>query len=164
MSLVVKYTESKPVPEAVYVCQLTKLEPFTHAEWGAGIKWIFNVVEPLEYKDRVINGMCSAKVSPKSKLYSWAQAFGVMLTPGEEFDLETLIGNTVRVRVKNKTSSRVVEGKSVEQTFSNVDAIAPYHPPATVAPKTAAKPALAAPADENGFTPPAGVEDADFNF
>jgi hypothetical protein len=162
MPLVVKYAENKAVPEGPYVARLTNLEPQSHAQWGDGIRWSFEILEPAEHAGITVTAMSSTKVSPKSKIFSWVQSFGVSLQPGEEVDLESLIGKKVRVRVKNKTQTKNVEGKPVELTFSNVDALAPYTPPAAATAQTAPVPTAAAPVEQpsaEGFD-----GDDDFNF
>ena len=137
MSLVIKYNESKAIPEGIYIAKLSKLEPVTHPQWGDSIRWAFEIADG-EHANTTVTAMSSTKVSPKSKIFTWVQAFGQIMTPGNEFDLETLIGKTVRVRIVNKTQSKMIDGKTLDQTFSNVDALAPYIPdpsaPAPIAP------------------------------
>jgi len=124
MGLVVKYSENKSVPEGVYDAKLTKLTSQTHSQYGENILWNFDIING-PHTGTSLTALSSTKVSPKSKIFSWVQAFGVRLVPGEEFDLESLIGKAVRVRVINKIQTKMVEGKAMELTFSNVDALAP---------------------------------------
>ncbi len=174
MSLLVKYNESKAVAEGIYVVKLSKLEQTTHQQWGESIRWTFDIVEGDEVGTSV-TAMSSTKVSPKSKIFTWVQAFGQIMEPGAEFDLEALIGKTVRARIINKKQSKVVDGRSIEMTFSNVDALAPYIPTTPpAAPPTAAptQPPATPPAQtggkDEGFsnTPSSGEleDDQDFNF
>jgi len=171
MSLVVKYSETKSVPEGIYVVKLTKLEPTTHPQWGDSIRWTFDISEG-DHTGTAVTAMSSTKVSPKSKIFGWVQAFGHLMDPGEEFDLTQLIGKTVRARIINKKQSKVVDGRSVEMTFSNVDALAPYTkksgqsetpstPPQSSPPQTP-------PQDEGFDNIPGGSDeledDQDFNF
>jgi len=155
MGLVIKYSEAKAVPEGMYVVKLTKLEPQTHAQWGEGIKWNFEITEG-EHAGVNITAISSTKVSPKSKIFSWVQSFGITLEAGQEFDLEELIGRVVHAKVQNKSTSKMVDGRSVEMTFSNVVDVGPYHAPATPQPS------------EEGATPseavPAEPADDELNF
>ena len=128
MPLLVKYQEFKPVPEGTYVAQLVKLEEVTHKQFGETIKWSFDIIEPVEHVGTTVTGLSSTKVSPKSKLFSWVNALGSTLDPGESFDMEQLIGKRCRIKTKNNTRSRNVNGAQQEMTFSNVDKVGALTP------------------------------------
>jgi hypothetical protein len=129
MALKIKYTEQKAIPEGYYVARLDGLESVTN-QFGDSVKWVFTIQEPREHVGVQVTAMSSTKVSPKSKMFAWLQAFGVMLNPDEEFDIETLLGNFCKIRVKNREKKTSVDGKERSTVFSNVDAIAAYIPPA----------------------------------
>lgn len=168
MPLVVKYAENKTVPEGEYVAKLSNLEMTNHPQYGDSIRWSFELISPAEHAGVNVTAMSSTKVSPKSKIFSWASAFGMKLVPGEDLDLETLLGKKIKVRVKNKVVTKNVEGKDVTLTFSNVDALSPYVPsgdqPATeVASDPVTTPAEAS-APETTSLADADGDDQDFNF
>ncbi len=131
MSLRIKYTEQKPVPEGFYVARLDGLEPVTN-NFGDSVKWTFTIQMPQEYVGVQVTGMSSTKVSPKSKMFGWLQAFGVVLNPDEEFDIEVLLGKLCQIRVHNKTKKTVIDGRENTTTYSNVDAVAKYIPPQNI--------------------------------
>jgi len=131
MPLKIKYTEQKAVPEGYYVARLDGLEPVTN-QFGDSVKWTFTIQAPQEFVGTQVTGMSSTKVSPKSKMFAWLQAFGVVLNPDEEFDIETLLGKMCQIRTVNKTKTTVKDGHEQTTTFSNVDAVAAYIPPASV--------------------------------
>ena len=124
----VRYQESKPVPEGFYLARLDGLEETMHQTYGASIKWTFTIVEPTEYANTTVTAMSSQKVSPKSKLYSWLQAFGINLGTDDDFELNNLLGKMIKVRIKNNTKSSIVDGQERVTTYSNVDALSQYIP------------------------------------
>jgi len=131
MALFIKYQESKPVPEGVYVARVDGFTPVEHKQYGDSIKWLFTLQDSRpEINGNTVSAFSSTKVSPKSKLFSWLQAFGVMLDVDQQFDVEQLLGRLCRVRIKNNTQNKIVNGVEKAITYSNVEAIAAYNPPA----------------------------------
>jgi hypothetical protein len=126
----VRYTETKAIPEGFYLARVDALEK-ADSQFGDSIKWTFTILEPQAQANSTVTAMCSFKVSPKSKLFAWLQAFGTILSNGEEFEMDSLLGRTCRVRIKNTTKVSVVEGKEQSITYSNVDAIAAHTPSTT---------------------------------
>ena len=151
----VRHQENKPIPEGFYLAQLDSLEETNHATFGANIKWSFVIKESPNDPSAVgttVTGMSSMKVSPKSKMFSWLQAFGVILGGNDEFELDDLIGRMVKVQITNNVKPSMVDGQERTTTYSNVTALAAYIPdqtqavPPPVATAPAAAPATAAPA------------------
>lgn len=135
----VKYTENKPIPEGYYVARVDGIEETTHPQFGPSIKWTFTIMEPQQHANTTVTAMSSIKVSPKSKLFAWLQAFGIILgADDQEFEMDSLLGKWCRVRVKNNEKKSVVEGQERTTTFSNVHALAAYIP--TAASQTAQPP------------------------
>ena len=102
----VKYQENKPVPEGFYLARLDGLEETVHAQFGKSIKWTFTITEAPtapEVVNSTVTAMSSMKVSPKSKLFSWLQAFGVILGDNDNFEMDDLLGRMVKVHIKNNT-------------------------------------------------------------
>jgi len=160
----VKYQDNKPVPEGFYLGQLDGLEPTVHAQYGDNIKWSFTIIESREHPEVVgstITGMTSTKVSPKSKMFAWLQAFGVIMGESEEFEMDTLLGQRVKLKVENTTKKSVVDGRDHEITYSNVKALAAYNAslqqPAAAPPTAAPVPAAATAIVQ---TPPAAAPPA----
>jgi len=129
----VKYSENKPVPEGFYLARLDGLEETMHQQFGKSIKWTFTIIEAPAHPEAVnttVTAMSSMKVSPKSKLFSWLQAFGIILGDNDNFEMDDLLGKMVKVRIKNNTKVAVVDGQERSTTYSNVDALAAYIPQA----------------------------------
>ena len=151
MALVLKGSQISNVDPGIYVVQLSGIEPTTHASYGAGIKWAFTILSPETFAGAVVTGRSSMNTSPKSKLYSWALNLGHTFIPGEEFDLESLVGRQVKAKVEHNTKTTMVDNKPVETTYSNVVGLKAMdaQPAAVVTPAAAAPvaaPAVAAPA------------------
>ena len=136
MAINVRYSENKPVDEGFYRARLDGLDKMQHAQFGAGIKWTFTILEPVKFANSTVTTLSSTKASPKSKLFQWlAAGFGIILGPEDQIDLETLLGKTCRIRVKNNVKKIIVEGEEREMTYSNVDAIAADLPQTQVQPQ-----------------------------
>jgi len=163
LTMKVRYTENKAIPEGFYLARVDALEE-ADSQFGDSIKWTFTILEPQDYTNSNVTAMCSFKVSPKSKLFAWLQAFGVIMgADGEEFEMDSLLGKQCRVRIKNTTKTSVIEGKERSITYSNVDAVAAYIPPTSA---STPAPAQAAPAQAPSNTVAQSdlAEDEEFNF
>lgn len=90
-----KFTVStgEGLPVGSYAARFTAAEPFEN-EYGPGVKLVFEVLQG-EHQGQTASRICSVKLSPKSNLYKFLQAFkGGKLEPGEQIDLNTFIGCT----------------------------------------------------------------------
>jgi len=143
----VKFQENKPVKEGFYLARLDSLEETVHPQYGKSIKWTFTIIEAPNQPDALnttVTAMSSMKVSPKSKLFTWLQAFGVILGDNDDFEMDSLLGKKVKVRIKNNTKTSVVDNQERTTTYSNVDALAMYNPQEQqTAPAPTAQPAVA---------------------
>ncbi len=129
----VKYQENKPIPEGFYLARLDGLEETEHQTYGKSIKWTFTIIEAPSHPEAVntaVTAMSSMKVSPKSKLFSWLQAFGVILGDNDDFEMDSLLGKLVKVSIKNNIKMAIVDGQERSTTYSNVAALAAYIPQA----------------------------------
>ena len=129
----VRFQENKPVTEGFYLARLDGLEETEHPQYGKSIKWLFTIIEAPNNPEAVnttVTAMSSMKVSPKSKLFTWLQAFGVILGADEDFEMDSLLSKKVKVRIKNNTKTSVIDGQERSTTYSNVDALAAYIPQA----------------------------------
>ena len=173
----VKFQESKPIPEGFYLARLDGLEETTHPQYGKNIKWVFTIIEAPNCPDAInttVTAMSSMKVSPKSKLFSWLQAFGVILGADEDFEMDSLLSKKVKVHIKNNTKTSVVDGQDRTTTYSNVDALAAYIPQAQAQEQQATSAPAAQPAAAPVQTTPAPTattvqqqqlaDDEEFNF
>lgn len=90
----------------------------TDGNWGPGLKWIIELDDddPADNGDpRETWAFCSQKLSPRSKLYSWAKAIDPASIPeaGGILDLEDFIGTRVQVMFERYLSD--IDGDSVEK-------------------------------------------------
>ena len=107
MGLTVKYTKNEAVPESTYRARLDGVKQVNN-QFGDSIQWTFTIVEPAEHANKTVTGMTSTKLSAKSKMYGWLQAFGVSVGPNDAVDLESLLGRTCRIKIKNNTKSQTI--------------------------------------------------------
>ena len=84
-------TAGEGLPIGSYACEFTDAEPFEN-DYGPGVKLIFTVLQG-DFQGQKSSRICSTKLSPKSNLYKFLQAFrGAKLEAGQEVDLLSLIG------------------------------------------------------------------------
>lgn len=117
--------------------------------YGPQAAWLFTINEGPHSGDQV-RAWTSAKFSPKSRLYQWAQAAfgGAEIPPGYDFDSDDLIGRQVTITL-------VVRAKDDGTDFNRVDAVRKWRAPAGQA-AAAAAPSL------GEFPPKGGANDIPF--
>lgn len=142
MSLVIKKSAGGGIhiDEGKYTAVVESINVGKGQEGNEYLTWAFKVVgatlddEPMKGDVRVV-GFCNALLTPKSKLYKWAQGAGIDVAneDEEEVDLQEAIGSTVRINVEDyetkdgATVSRVVKisqpkkGKKVEKDEDDED-------------------------------------------
>jgi hypothetical protein len=89
-------TAGEGLPIGSYAARFTAAEPFDNgsSEYGPGVKLTFEVLQG-EHQGMKASRICSVKLSPKSNLYKFLQAFkGGKLEPGEQVDLLSFVGQT----------------------------------------------------------------------
>jgi hypothetical protein len=124
MTLVIKKSAGGGIhiDEGKYTAVVESINVGKGQEGNEYLTWAFKVAgatiddEPFKGDARVV-GFCNALLTPKSKLYKWAQGAGIDVTneDEEEVDLQEAIGSTVRISVEDyetkdgATVSRVVK-------------------------------------------------------
>lgn len=84
-------TAGEGLPVGSYAARFKEAEPVTN-DFGEGVKLVFEVLQG-EHLGQTASRICSTKLSPKSNLYKFLQAFkGGKLEPGEQVDLLSFIG------------------------------------------------------------------------
>ncbi len=74
------------------LCRKVHIGRTIQNEYGPGVKLVFEVLQG-EHQGQTASRICSTKLSPKSNLFKFLQAFkGGKLEPGEQVDLLTFIG------------------------------------------------------------------------
>lgn len=110
------------IDEGKYTAVVESINVGKGQEGNEFLTWAFKVRgatiddDPVKEDVRVV-GFCNALLTPKSKLYKWAQGAGIDVTneDEDEVDLQAAIGNTVRISVEDyetkdgATVSRVVK-------------------------------------------------------
>lgn len=87
-------TAGEGPPVGSYAAKFTSVEPFDNgsSEYGPGVKLTFEVLQG-EHQGQKASRICSMKLSPKSNLYKFLQAFkGGKLEVGEQIDLNSFVG------------------------------------------------------------------------
>lgn len=108
-----KFTVSagEGLPIGSYAAKFSSAEPFEDgaSEYGPGVKLIFEVLQG-EHQGQKSSRICSVKLSPKSNLYKFLQAFkGGKLEAGEQVDLLSFVGvqGMMTVEATDSGSTRV---------------------------------------------------------
>ena len=87
-------TAGEGLPIGSYAAKFSSAEPFDNgaSEYGPGVKLIFEVLQG-DHQGQTSSRICSVKLSPKSNLFKFIQAFkGSKLEPGEQVDLLSFVG------------------------------------------------------------------------
>ena len=86
MPFYAQYHEHKPVPQGIYHARVDKVEPH-QSKFGEMVRWTFTIIDVTkpDVVNTAVSGLTSTKISSKSKLYTWLQAFGVLLEQGEQY-------------------------------------------------------------------------------
>ena len=114
-----KYT---PIPTADYPAVIREIEA-VDGEYGQQLKFLLGLGQvadvdgemPDEGHERRLTAYASCKLSPKSKLWGWAQA--CRLDPEEGLNTADMIGKTVRVTVVVKKRDDGTLTNRVEEVF-----------------------------------------------
>lgn len=108
-------TAGEGLPIGSYAAKFSAVEPFEN-EYGPGVKLIFEVLQG-EHQGQTSSRICSAKLSPKSNLYKFLQAFkGGKLEPGEQVDLLSFIGQTGMMVVEQTDSGSTRVGSFIRMS------------------------------------------------
>ena len=136
----VTYSEWKPAPAGLYPSKIAKIED-KETGFGPSLNITFiTLVDANSIKaGSKLFGMVSATIGgPKSRTYRWLIALGVTLTPGQNFDPQTLVGKQIMASV---AINQGANGK----TYSNVTELYPFNEKMFAAAPAQAAPAVVAP-------------------
>jgi len=116
--------EAVVVPNDVYSARVVDVDE-GEFEYGKTVILKFELTSG-EQKGKTLNGLASAKLNPKTKLWEWITAIGCELRKDTEFDLNELKGKACRVMTK--TSEQTLDdGSKLE--ISNVVEVLPSKSP-----------------------------------
>ena len=92
-------TAGEGLPVGSYAAKFTSAELITN-DYGEGVKLIFEVLQGA-HQGQTGSRICSTKLSPKSNLFKFLQAFkGGKLEPGEQVDMLSFVGQQGMVIVE----------------------------------------------------------------
>ena len=99
MGIHIKQSHYEALPNGEYVAQIAAIEEEA-SKFGPQLRFTFDLAAP-DLVGRTMTGWCSAKFSPKSKLFLWTQAAlgATALGATTEFDSEVLLERIVRLDV-----------------------------------------------------------------
>jgi hypothetical protein len=94
-------TDYEPVPPGLYTAQLEKIEEAT-SQHGTYYRWRFVIEDEGRQEDRKVYANVSDKFGPQSKARRWCeQMIGRAIRKGEQFDTDTLLGQSYHIMVSN---------------------------------------------------------------
>ncbi len=125
---VLKATEGEGVKiePGIYAvtCFDAKEDKLDNSKFGDGhvIRLDLEIASELDNNENPVrlDAIANFKLTPSSKLWEWAEAFGCTPVLGDDFDTDCLIGKQAQAVVINKASEKEGGG-----TFSRVDKIVP---------------------------------------
>lgn len=117
------------------------------------LKWLLEVIDGPHTGHQLV-AYSSQAGSVKSKLIMWAQALGVQLAPGFEFDTDDLVGLQAYAKVDIQQSKPSPEFPT-PRDFNKVIGLEPaYEPEPEPEPKPAPRPAVTRPGGNGGTRQP----------
>jgi len=103
MTITIEQTRYQAIPTAEYGAQIVELES-AEGTFGAQVKFTFSIVAG-EYTGHTLLGWCSAKFSPRSKLYQWSKAaFNATIPADYNFASADLMDRKVTITVVTQTN------------------------------------------------------------
>ena len=107
MTIRITQTRYEPVPTGEYQAVVADITEETGL-YGPQLKFVFSIVAPEHYNGRTLLGWCTAKFSPKSKLYAWTRAAlgGRDISPDMDFDSDQVINQPVVLAVVVKEGDK----------------------------------------------------------
>jgi hypothetical protein len=91
--------KSSDVPPGVYSATFTGFEPTTHAEFGDGLKWSFEIVDG-KFAGKTATRVTGAKPTPKNAAGKVLAALaGCKATDGLTIDADELVGRKYQIVV-----------------------------------------------------------------
>ena len=108
------------VPDDKYKAEVSSIKEVCY-EYGPSLIINFKITEgPFSSKE--VDGMCTAILSPTSKLGLWSNAMGINIMEGGKFETNNLIGRKCCIMTGTKSISKLGEQP---QKVSNVDKVLP---------------------------------------
>lgn len=110
------------IPDNVYEAEVVDIREL-ELEFGATVAIGFKITEG-EYADKVVSGLASKNITPKTKLGLWLISLGFEIEPGKKFEMNDLMGRKARILTKAKP--RVYKEKTI--SASQVTEVLPIVP------------------------------------
>ena len=117
----IKQTVYEVIPTGDYPARVESIED-SEGMYGPQTAWTFRIEEG-QYAGQAVKAWCSAKFSPKSRLYQWTQAAmgGVDIPQTYDFDSADVEGRRVLLSI-------VVKVKEDGTEFSRVETVRKWRP------------------------------------
>jgi hypothetical protein len=127
MSIRIEQTKYEPIPEGMYRAKIEGIEQET-GKFGEQLKFKF-VLDPLEgfREGKYLLAWCSAKFSPKTKLYQWTHAILGNIDSGYVFDSDDLLNKPVMLVIGQRPAA---DGNK----YDCIESIKPDRVPAALTP------------------------------
>ena len=127
MSIKINFEKYVPVPEGIYPGTIVAIDLDDTSEYGSQLKFKF-MLDPFEgyTSGKELSTWASAKFTPKSKLYRWAESIMGKLPEGYNFDSDDFLNKKVFVIVDHRAGN---DG----QVYDKVSGIKPIRTPKTAA-------------------------------
>ena len=107
----------EPMEIGSYEAVFTRYEE-DEMEFGPVYKLYFKIIDDEEYEGKELSRLVSQKFNPKSNLFQTVQGLlGRPVRPGEEIDLDALIGRTCVLNIGHNVKER--------GTFEQIDGVNP---------------------------------------
>lgn len=103
------------IPDEVYSAVVAHVEE-RELKYGMSLIIGFSIIQPGEHHAKIVEGITSASLNDKTKLYNWIQAMGLKdIKIGEKLNTESIKGATCRIisETDNRTDQ---EGRVFKQS------------------------------------------------
>jgi len=114
-----KKFEPVSVPNNVYLAQVIEIEELD-LEHGATLSFNFEIIQEGAFKETKLNGLCSAKLTSKTKLYTWAKALGINLNIGEKLNTNIFKGKFCKIVTLQETKNDKISGTFTQSKVTSV--------------------------------------------
>ena len=115
MSIKIQQTKYEPIPEGIYPGMIVGIEKDPNNQYGPQLKIRFMLEDVPGYDNgKEMSTWCSAKFSPKSKLYRWTNSILGRIREGYDFDSDDVLNKKVLVSVGRKIGSDGQEYDRIE--------------------------------------------------
>lgn len=115
MTIKLKFEKYEPIPEGIYPGKIVSIEVDPNSQYGQQLKIRFMLEDVPGYEDgKDLSTRCSAKFTPKSKLYRWTNTILGRIPEGYDFDSDDVLNKRVLVSIGRKIGTDGQEYDRIE--------------------------------------------------